>query len=69
MKKAENVKLRIRLTKMEKAFLSQLLSVFEENKDSMYYEIDIDEKAREAFENLSKACGYSSNKPEMDASL
>ena len=57
---------RIKFTEMEKKFMIQLLSVFEENKDDMYYEIDSDAKARKAFLDLSKACGYS-NKPEMDS--
>ena len=56
---------RIKFTEMEKKFMIQLLSVFEENKDSMYYEIDSDSKARKAFIDLSKACGYS-NKLEMN---
>lgn len=60
-----NVMSRIKFTEMEKKFMIQLLSGFDENIDSMYYEIDSDSKAKKAFLDLSKACGYS-NKPEMD---
>jgi len=63
--KKENILKRIKLDEMEKKFLVQLLSMFYENKDDMYYEIDSDLEARKAFENLSMACGYS-NKPEMN---
>jgi len=56
---------RINLTEMEKNFMIQLLSVFDENRDSMYYEIDTDLEAKEAFDSLCEACGYS-NEPEMD---
>ena len=59
---------RIKFTEMEKKFMVQLLSVFDENKDSMYYEIDSDTAARKAFMDLSKACGYS-NKPEMNKKI
>jgi len=59
---------RIKLSKMEKRFLIQLLLVFDENRDEMYYEIDTDMKAKKAFDNLCVACGYS-NEPEMDAKI
>lgn len=62
----KDVTSRIKFTNMEKKFMVQLLSVFEDNKDSMYYEIDSDAKAKTAFLNLSKACGYSSE-PEMNS--
>jgi len=64
MKKNDICK-RIKLTKMEKDFMIQLLSVFDENKDNMYYEIDTDEEAKEAYDNLKIACGYPEEK-EMD---
>ncbi len=56
---------RIKFNEMEKKFMIQLLSFFDENRDDMYYEIDNDDKAKKAFLDLSKACGYS-NKPEMN---
>ncbi len=60
-----NVMSRIKFTEMEKKFMVQLLYIFDEDRDSMYYEIDSDVEARKAFMDLSKACGYS-NKPEMN---
>ena len=62
----KNVLKRLKFTEMEKNFMVQLLSVFDENRDEMYYEIDTDTEAKEAFDNLCIACGYS-NEPEMDA--
>jgi len=56
---------RLKFTEMEKNFMIQLLSVFEENKDDMYYEIDSDAEAKEAFDSLCMVCGYS-NKPQMN---
>lgn len=60
-----DVRKRIKLTKMEKKFLIQLLSVFDENKDEMYYEIDTDKEAKEAYDNLKIACDYP-KETEMD---
>lgn len=60
----DNICERINLTTMEKNFLIQLLSIFDENRDNMYYEVDSDPEAKEAFDNLCLACDYS-NKPEM----
>jgi len=56
---------RIKFTEMEKKFMIQLLSVFDENKDSMYYEIDTDEEAKEAYDSLKIACEYP-EETEMD---
>ena len=57
---------RLKFTKMEKKFMVQLLSLFDENRDEMYYDINADLEAKKAFDNLCIACGYS-NEPEMDA--
>lgn len=65
MKKKDDVMSRIKFNEMEKKFMVQLLCVFEDNKDNMYYEIDSDSKAKKTFNDLSRACGYS-NKPEMN---
>ena len=65
MKKSDICK-RIKLTKMEKDFMIQLLSVFDENKDDMYYEIDTDKQAKKAYDNLKIACGYPKEE-EMNA--
>jgi len=39
---------RIKLTKMEKNFMIQLLLMFDENRDDMYYEIDNDPEAKKS---------------------
>lgn len=65
MNKKDSVSKRIKLNKDEKNFLWQLLSVFWENKDDMYYEIDTDPKMNKVFKDLSKLCGFSTE-PQMN---
>lgn len=63
-----DVSKRIKFTDMEKKFMVQLLSIFDEDRDEMYYNINTNLEARKAFDNLCIACGYS-NEPEMDTNV
>jgi len=66
MKNDNNITKRLKFTEMEKKFMIQLLSVFDENRDEMYYDIDHNLEAKKAFDDLCIACGYS-NDSEMDS--
>ena len=59
-KKSSVVCDRIKLNKVEKQLLAQLLSMFKETGDDSFSETMNNPQAKKAFMNLSEVCGYRS---------